>query len=85
MAGVEEDQIGGGGIVSGDVAGRSQGVHHPFGIVDVHLAAISLDEDFLQVPVRSVHKIKYLMPLDRPNCRKIEPPVCLILSAFWRR
>ncbi len=46
MAGVQEDQVGGFGRIDRRIAGLGQRVRHPFGIVDVHLAAISADVNF---------------------------------------
>ena len=47
MAGVEDDQIGLFHRVRGTVALRRQSVGHTIGIVDVHLATIGADVDFL--------------------------------------
>jgi len=59
VASVEEDQIGRSRIVCWNITGRRQGVHHPLGIVDVHLATIGLDEDFFQRSFRCSHEIRY--------------------------
>ena len=49
VAGIQDDEIGLGGIGGFAVAGRRQRVRHTIGIVDVHLAAEGLDVDFAEV------------------------------------
>jgi hypothetical protein len=43
MAGIQNHQIRGTGVVDLDDAERSQRIRHPHGVVDIHLAAIGLD------------------------------------------
>src|SRR5207342_466555 len=43
-AGVDDDQVGVEVVAGRLVAGRLEQPRHPFGVVDVHLTAVSLDE-----------------------------------------
>ena len=48
VTGVEQHHVGVFGSVGGDIALGAQRFRHAFGIVDVHLAAIGLDEELLR-------------------------------------
>ena len=47
VAGVEDDQICIVGAAGGDIAMQRQGIRHAGGVIDVHLAAVGLDKQFL--------------------------------------
>jgi hypothetical protein len=43
VAGIEDNQVGGGDILDRHIAGGRHDIRHARGVVDVHLAAVSLD------------------------------------------
>src|SRR5262245_32052931 len=47
MAGVEDDHVGISRVIGRGKAERGQDVRHAGGVVDVHLATVGLDEEFL--------------------------------------
>ena len=48
VTGIQDDQISVVGLVRDRVAMQCQGLRHTIGIVHVHLAAVSFDEEFLR-------------------------------------
>ncbi len=74
VAGVEENEIGALGGAHGSVAGSGQRVRHPLGIVDVHLAAVRPDEDFLQFLARSGHPMRQ-RPRPSPPAKSVAQPL----------
>jgi hypothetical protein len=48
VAGVQDDQVRVVGAVGRDITVRHQSIRHTGGVVDVHLAAVGLDEQFLR-------------------------------------
>ena len=44
VTGIENDQVGAIGLIGRLIAQRRQNIPHPFGVVDIHLAAIGLDK-----------------------------------------
>ena len=56
MAGVEQNQIGLFGHIGGDIALGAHGFGHALAVIDVHLTAIGLDEQFLGRGMRRGHR-----------------------------
>ncbi len=47
MAGIEQHQVGAGGLVGDLVAQRPQQIGHAFAVIDIHLTAVGLDMKLL--------------------------------------
>ena len=45
-------------VINQGIARRRQSIRHPFGVIDVHLTSVRLDENLLQIPVRSTHETR---------------------------